>query len=99
MAKLSKSFSGALRQFSYWVANGTVGLPILDGIDYTCIFREPSALEQTYAIFANVIELDDDGNVTNARYAEERAAQWIRSYLDRSYEVVPPFEQWEVAHR
>lgn len=96
MPKLSPSFSGALRTFSFWIANGTVGLPILEGIDYTCIFREPSALEQAYAIYANVIELDDQGRVTNARHAERRAAQWIRSYVEPSYRVKPPFEPWEV---
>lgn len=97
MAKLSHSFSGALRMFSFWIANGTVGLPLLDGIDYTCIFSEPSALEQAYAIYANVVELDEAGRVTNARHAERRAAQWIRSYVDQSYRVDPPFEDWEVA--
>lgn len=28
--KLSHSFSGSLRQFSYWIANGTVGYPLLE---------------------------------------------------------------------
>ncbi|WP_183192586.1 DUF7677 family protein [Brevibacillus fluminis] len=67
MQKLSNSFSGALRAFSFWIANGTVGLPLLEGIDYSCIFNEPSALEQVYAIFANVIEMDDLGIVCNAK--------------------------------
>ena len=50
--KLSQSFSGALRQFSYWIANGTVGYPLLKGIDYISVFRvEPSLLETAYAIF------------------------------------------------
>ena len=98
MEKLSHSFSGALRTFSYWVANGTLGLPLLEGIDYWPILkREPSALEQVYAIFANVIELDDSGRVLNAKYAEMRAAQWLRSYMDRTYEIIPPLEGWEVA--
>ncbi|HTR54996.1 MAG TPA: hypothetical protein VMJ10_30130 [Kofleriaceae bacterium] len=97
MARLSHSTSGAIRQFSYWVANRTVGLPLLDGIDYSCIFEEPSALEQTYAIFVNVLELDADGTVLNARHAEKRAAQFIRSYVERGYVVDPPFEGWEVA--
>lgn len=52
MKKLSNSFSGALRTFSFWIANGTVGFPLLEDIDYSCIFDEPSALEQAYAIFA-----------------------------------------------
>lgn len=98
MQKVSTSFSGALRTFSFWVAGGTVGYRILEGIDYRpVLMREPSAMEQMYAIFANVIELDDDGQVVNAKYAERRAAQWLRRYMDRDYTVLPPFEGWEVA--
>jgi hypothetical protein len=97
MKKLSNSFSSALRTFSYWIANGTIGYPILEGIDYSCIFEEPSALEQVYAIFANVIEMDEDRNVINAKYAEQRAAQYIRSYVDSNYIIEPPLEDWEVA--
>lgn len=97
MKKLSHSYSGALRTFSYWVANGTVGLPLLDNIDYWQTLRnEPSAMERLYAIFANVIEMNDEGEVTNAKHAERRAAQWLRSYMDPTYEVSPPFEDWEI---
>jgi hypothetical protein len=40
--RLSHSFSGALRTFSYWVANGTLGQPVLDGIDYSFVLsRNP----------------------------------------------------------
>jgi hypothetical protein len=95
MPRLSPSVSGAIRTFSFWIANGSVGLPLLEGIDYTCIFREPSALEQTYAIFANVLELDDHGLVTNAKYAEKRAAQFILQYVTGKA-AQPPFEDWEV---
>lgn len=95
--RVSHSFSGALRTFSYWVANGTLGQPILDGIDYTFVLSdEPSALERVYAIFANVIEMDDGGNVLNAKYAERRAAQWLRSYIDPDYSAMPAFEDWEI---
>ncbi|WP_411342529.1 hypothetical protein ACE3MZ_12675 [Paenibacillus sp. WLX1005] len=97
MQKISHSFSGALRTFSFWIANGTVGLPLLNGMDYSCIFEEPSALEQVYAIFANVIEMDENGVVCNAKHAEMRAAQFIRSYIDEQYKVEPEFENWEVA--
>jgi hypothetical protein len=93
--KLSHSFSGALRTFSFWIANRTVGYDVLDGIDYSCIFNEPSALEQTYAIFANVVELDDAGNVLNAKWAERRAAMYIQEYVAR-IRAEPPFEKWEV---
>ncbi len=98
MPKLHKSVSGAVRQFSYWIANRSVGHPLLEGIDYSCIFEEPSALEQAYAIFANVLEVDGEGRVTNAKAAEKRAAQYIRQYVEGSkYVVEPPFESWEVA--
>jgi hypothetical protein len=39
-SRLSHSFSGALPTFSYWVANGTLGQPILDGIDYGFVLSE-----------------------------------------------------------
>jgi len=96
--KLSNSFSGALRQFSYWIANGTAGMPLLENIDYIDAFKkEPSLLEQAYAIFANNIKMDNNGVVLNAKYAEKRAAQYIRQYCDKSYSVDKPFEDWEVA--
>ncbi|SDS13788.1 DUF7677 family protein [Microlunatus soli] len=95
---LSHSFSGALRTFSFWIANGTLGQPILEGIDYRFVLsEEPSVLEQLYAVFANVIELDEDGRVLNAKYAERRAAAWLRSYLDRDYTVEPALQDWELA--
>lgn len=95
--KLSPAFSGALRTFSFWVANGTVGLPLLEGIDYRPeMLDSPSVMEQAYAIFANVIELSPDGEPTNEKYAEHRAAQYIRWYCDPTYEVDPPFEIWEM---
>ena len=52
-------------------------------------------LEIAYAIFANVLEFDESGAPVNAKYAEYRAAQYIRQYHDSSYQVSPPFEAWE----
>jgi hypothetical protein len=98
MPKLSGAFSGCLRTFAFWIPNGTLGYPLLEGIDYVpVLMSEPSALELTFAIFANVIELDENGTPINAQYAEKRAAQWVRSYVDKDYKVDPPFEDWEVA--
>lgn len=98
MKRLGNSFSGALRTFAYWVSAGSVGHPLLQGFDYKDVLcNEPSAIEQIFAIFANVVELDDSGFVTNAKYAEFRAAQSLRRYIDPSYIVEPPFEDWEVA--
>ena len=60
--KLSAAFSGALRTFGYWIAAGCVGHPLLEGIEYRqLILAERSLMEQAYAIFANVIEFDEQG--------------------------------------
>jgi hypothetical protein len=98
VGKLSDSTSAALRTFAYWVANGTVGHPLLEGLEYRqVLFDEPSAMERLFAIFANVIELDEAGNVTNAKHAEQRAAQWLRAYLEPGFVIEPALEDWEVA--
>lgn len=94
--KLSESFSGALRTFAYFLASGTHYQ--LKGVDYLDLFgTEPSAIEKVFAIYANVIELDEAGNVLNAKYAEKRAVDYLRSYCDSSFTVVPAYEDWEVA--
>jgi hypothetical protein len=96
--KLSPEFSGTLRTLGFWLANGTAGHPLLEGIAYWDDLREcPSLMEQVLAIFANVIEFDDVGIPVNAKYAEFRAAQAIRSWCDPDYLVEPPFENWETA--
>ena len=91
------SLSGSVRFFAFYLANRTLCLPILAGVDYRRIFEEPSALEQVFAIFMNCVVIDEEGRVTSDVHASERAAQYIRSYVDSSYRVEPPFEQHEVA--
>lgn len=94
--KLSHSVSGALRTFSYFLASGTHYM--LEGVQYLDLYgKEPSAIEQTYAIFANVLEVDEKGNVTNLKHAQKRATDYLRSYCDSRFRVEPPFEDWEVA--
>jgi len=93
--KLSHSFSGALRTFAYFMASGSHYM--LKGINYLELYGEdPSAIEQAYAIYANVIELDESGEVLNAKYAEQRAADYIRSFCDDAFKVEPPYEDWEL---
>ncbi|WP_338812200.1 hypothetical protein V9L05_12390 [Bernardetia sp. Wsw4-3y2] len=92
--KLSHSFSSTLRTFAYFMASGTHHN--LKGINYLSLYgEEPSTIEKVFAIFANVIEMDEEGTVLNAKYAEKRATDYIRSYCDSSFEVVPPYEDWE----
>lgn len=94
---LSPDFSGALRTFAYWMASGSVGHPLLAEIDYRPVMlEEPSLMEIAFAIFANVLRFDEKGGLLNAKYAEHRAAQYIRQYCDEDYVVSPPFEDFEL---
>lgn len=96
MPHLSHSFSGALRTFAYFMASGTQST--LEGVNYLELYgSEPGAIEQVYAIFANVIELDEDGQVLNAHYAQKRATDYLRAYFDPNFKVEPPHEDWELA--
>jgi hypothetical protein len=92
--KLSNDFSGALRTFAYFMSSGTQYT--LEGVEYLSLYgEEPSAIEMVYAIFANVLELDENGRVLNAHYAQKRATDYLRAYCDPSFTVDPPYEQWE----
>jgi hypothetical protein len=48
-----------------------------------------------FAIFTNVLDIDENGLVTNADAAHRRAAQWIRARYDPSYRIDPPLQAWE----
>ena len=54
-------------------------------------------MEICFAIFANVLELDDQGEPVNEKYAERRAALWLYKYCTGE---LPPGEvalqAWEV---
>jgi hypothetical protein len=93
--KLSNSFSGALRTFAYFMSSGTHYM--LEDVDYLSLYgSDPGAIEQAYAIFVNVLELDESGQVLNAQHAQKRATDYVRGYCDRTYKVSPPFEAWEM---
>jgi hypothetical protein len=95
--RLSHGASGAIRRFAIWVARGSVDHPMLDGIEYWNELKDsPSQMEICFAIFANVLELDDHGEPINEKYAERRAAIWIYRYCTGE---LPPgeaeIEPWE----
>ena len=69
---------------------------MLEGVDYLPLYgKEPSAIEQVYAIFANVLELDEKGQVMNAQHAQKRATDYLRAYCDPKFKVNPSYEDWE----
>lgn len=93
--RLPIQFSGALRTFAYFMSSGTHYM--LENIDYLSLYGEdPSAIEMCYAIFCNTIEMDEKGNVLNFEYAQRRATDYLKKYIDSSYEVLPDFEDWEL---
>jgi hypothetical protein len=95
MSQLPEDVRSACR-YLFFIANGTLAVELLDGIDYRSALMEfGSPLEQAFAIFMNVLDVRPDGEVRNAGDATYRAAQYVRQYCDPSYIVEPPFERWE----
>ena len=95
--KLSSDYRAALRLFACSVGSGSFGGDLLEQIDYLPALTEGGyVLETVFAIWSNVIVLDENGKVLNEGHAELRAAQWLRSFCDSTYVVEPPWEPWEV---
>lgn len=90
--------SGAIRRFAGMVARGSVGHPMLEGIDYWDDLRDsPSQMEILFAIFANVLVLDAQGRPVNEKEAERRAASWLYRYCTgKQAPGQPELEGWEV---
>ncbi|MFE5504159.1 hypothetical protein ACFQ73_16470 [Amycolatopsis japonica] len=58
----------SLRFFAFYLANGTIDVDLLDGFDYRpVLFQFGSSLEQVFAIYGNVLEIDEEGNVLKDR--------------------------------
>ena len=72
---------------------------MLEGINYYWdeLRDLPSQMETCFAIFSNVLELDESGEPTNEKYAERHAARWLFQYCTGE---LPPGEPdlqiWEV---
>ncbi|MCQ9129258.1 hypothetical protein KMS84_00255 [Streptomyces sp. IBSBF 2807] len=93
---LSVDVRASLRLFAFYLANGTIDVELLDGFDYrSAVFHSGSSLEQVFAIYGNVLQVDEVGMVLNDGDAQYRVAQWIRACCDPGYRVEPPFEAWE----
>lgn len=82
--------SGCFKAFSKWfIENG-----IVEGVRYSNYIEEgASFVEQCFAIWANVIDIED-GWVTNREHAKGRVAEYIKSYFDPSY--MDDLQEWEV---
>ncbi len=99
--KLTNNFKSCLRQFVYYYTNGSLPLvsnePRLAEFDYREELKEePGIVEGMFAVYSNVIHMDDQGRVTNQEHAIKRAAQYILLSLDADYHAEPVFEDWEL---
>lgn len=55
-------------------------------------------METLFAVFANVLELDDQGEPVNEKHAERRAAAWLYWYCTGGMpEGEAEIESWEAA--
>ncbi|WP_455357378.1 DUF7677 family protein [Streptomyces sp. SYSU K217416] len=95
MTHLPTDVRASLRFFAFYLRNGTLDIDLLDGFDYWSELQFGSDLEMVFAIFTNVLEVDEHGQTLNDGDAQYRAAQWVRRRCDPSYQVEPPFEAWE----
>lgn len=96
VSRMNPDCRAAINHFVYSMVNGLLGYPLLEPVDYRpVLMEEGSAAEQAAAIFCNVLELTAGGSPVNANEAEIRAAQYIRAYCDKTYQVDPPFQNWE----
>jgi hypothetical protein len=93
MAKLSEDIRSWLRELAWSLANGSLDMG--RDIDYRSLFQEPAFVENVFALWANVVEVDEAGRVINGEGARARVEQYIRTWLDKEYKVDPPFEDWE----
>ena len=99
--KLTNELKRSITEFSYYYANGTLGLviddkEILKNINYREELKEEASLvEMVYAIYINNLVLDNEGKLLNKSHALKRASQYIRSVCDSEYDVFPDFEDWE----
>lgn len=100
MAHLSTHTRSVVRFFAFFVGNGTLGINDVfsdyDGDYRDALLGTGSDLEGLFSIFVNVLDVDEQGRVTNEADAGRRAAQWWRSQIDSAYLVDPPFAEWEL---
>jgi hypothetical protein len=97
MAKLSDDLRAHLYRFAHSLVWSTGDDYLYDGAEYSCVWEEPEVLPQAFAIWCNVLEVDEQGRVLNGEYARWRASQYVNNVANPELKVEPPFEPWELA--
>ena len=63
---------------------------------YQAVLRRDKLLSAASEVFSRVLAFDDSHRPLNEPHARSRTLQFIRSRLDSSFVVAPPFEAWEI---
>jgi len=96
MEMSDQSFWSDLKRFVLAIANENFHNDLLGEAYFSSMVEQGSNfLESVFAVWGNVIRLNEQGETINTQQLELRVAQWIKSYLDESYQPYPVFEAWE----
>ena len=101
---ISSSFKSALRFFTYYFFNNTLGFvsgvsELLEKNYVKKMVKKPTNMEMMYAIFSNNIKVDSNGKVLNFDAAVKRASQFVATCVakpKKPFVVEPEFEDWEL---
>src|SRR5215510_5468652 len=95
-SKISHGASGAIRRFAGRVARVRSAIRCSKASATGISSGTPSQMETCFALFANVLELDDSGQPVNEKHAEKHAATWIYQYCTGKLPPGQPnLEPWE----
>ena len=83
--------------FALQLGNGDLSKEIALPFDYRIyLYQGGSLLEGIFAVLTNCMIITDTNEVLNRHHAIQRAIQYLKSTLDSTYHVTPPFESWEL---
>ena len=90
------AWKDSVKAFSISLGDGCLQPELLAGIDYVPgLFNCGSTLEAIYAVFSNVLTIDERGSPNNYEHACLRAAQCVKLWCVPGYRVEPEFAGWE----
>src|SRR5262249_27552539 len=100
-ALLGTPWADAVAEFALALGRGLLAPEILGNWDYVPALTSHGEgsgerLELAFAIFTNVLRMNEDGLVINAMQAQHRTAQYVRRLVDHDHTVQPAFRVHEV---
>jgi hypothetical protein len=95
-SSLPHPVSSAIVSLADELGRGTLVPEVLDQVTYHDYLAGSGALlGDVLAVFTTLLRLNDDEQVVNLAHARWRTAQYVRAYVDPTYQVEPPFTEDE----